>query len=113
PAALAASAAAPLLANTSTFTVLPLPCGSGTVPRTIWSDCFGFTPRRNARSIVSLNLAFGNLARTPTASFSGYVFFASTTSSAFLNRLLGILFGAVQASFLLSRGLVFKSTDHV
>src|SRR5205807_8191545 len=53
PAAFAASAAGPLLANTSTRTVLPLPCGSGTVPRTIWSDCFGSTPSRNARSIVS------------------------------------------------------------
>ncbi len=59
---------------------------------TIWSDCFGSTPRRNARSMVSLNFAFGNFARTPTASFSGYAFLASTTSSAFLNRLLGICF---------------------
>src|SRR2546426_1088895 len=44
PAAFAASAPGPLLANTSTRTVLPLPCGSGTVPRTIWSDCLGSTP---------------------------------------------------------------------
>ena len=76
PAALAASAAGPLLANTSTRTVLPLPCGSGTVPRTIWSDCFGSTPRRKARSTVSLNLALGNLARTSTAALSGYAFVA-------------------------------------
>src|SRR5437773_5905017 len=91
PAARAASAAAPLLANTSTRTVLPLPCGSGTVPRTIWSECFGSTPRRNARSMVSLNFAFGNFVSTPTASLSGYVFLPSTTSSAFLYRLLGIV----------------------
>src|SRR5205085_9780842 len=71
PAALAASAAAPLLAKTSTFTVLPLPCGNGTVPRTIWSDCFGSTPKRNARSTVSLNFAFGNLVNTSTADLSG------------------------------------------
>src|SRR5271154_1413373 len=111
PADLAASAALPL-AKTRTRTVLPLPCGSGTVPRTIWSDCFGSTPRRNARSIVSLNFAFGNFARTPTASLSGYAFFASTTSSAFLNRLLGILFGAVHASFWLSRDYIFNLTDN-
>src|SRR5688572_8375434 len=91
PAAFAASAEGPLLANTRTLTVLPLPCGSGTVPRTIWSDCFGSTPRRNARSTVSLNFALGNLAKTSTAAFSGYTFLATTTSSAFLYRLLGML----------------------
>src|SRR5271155_2301454 len=112
PAAFAASAAAPPRAKTRTRTVLPLPWGNGTVPRTIWSDCFGSTPRRNARSIVSLNFAFGNFARTPTASFNGYVFFASTTSSAFLNRLLGILLCAVHASFWLSRDCVFNLTDN-
>src|SRR6266566_4906211 len=93
PAARAASAEGPFLAKTSTRTVLPLPCGSGTVPRTIWSDCFGSTPSRKARSTVSLNLALGNLARTSTADFSGYVFLPSTSSSAFLKRLLGISFG--------------------
>ena len=50
---------------------VPLPHGSGTVPRTIWSDCLGSTPRRKARSTVSLNFAFGNLVRTSTAAFSG------------------------------------------
>src|SRR5450432_677618 len=112
PAALAASAALPSRVKTRTRTVLPLPCGSGTVPRTIWSDCFGSTPRRNARSIVSLNFAFGNFARTPTASLSGYVFFASTTSSAFLNCLLGICFGAVHANQKILPRLFFILTDN-
>src|SRR3989454_5461517 len=115
PAALAASAAAPLLANTSTRTVLPLPCGSGTVPRTIWSDCFGSTPRRNARSIVSLNFAFGNFASSSTADFSGYALLLSTSSWAFLNLLL--LFCAMcfycgaNELFLLSRGSGLDDID--
>src|SRR5262249_9453856 len=112
PAALAASADGPALANTSTRTVLPLPCGSGTVPRTIWSDCFGSTPRRNARSTVSLNFAFGNFARTATASFNGYAFFPSTASNAFLYLLLGIYVCAVQTSFKLSRDCIFNLTDN-
>ena len=37
--------------------VLPSPCGSTTVPRTIWSACFGSTPRRSASSTVSSNFA--------------------------------------------------------
>ena len=74
---------------------------------TVWSDCLGSIPRRNARSIVSLNLALGNFARTPTASFNAYAFLASTTSRAFLNRLLGILLGAVHTSFWLSRVFCF------
>src|SRR6266498_771728 len=98
PAVLAASADGPLLAKTRTLTVLPLPCGSGTVPRTIWSDCFGSTPRRKARSMVSLNLAFGNLARTSTAALRGYNLLASTASAALLYLLLGMFDGAVQAS---------------
>src|SRR5687767_2312511 len=37
--------------------VLPRPCGRTTVPRTIWSACFGSTPRRSAISTVSSNFA--------------------------------------------------------
>src|SRR6266480_8020562 len=42
----------------STFLLLPNPCGSTTVPRTIWSACFGSTPRRHVSSTVSSNLAY-------------------------------------------------------
>src|SRR5436190_2360597 len=41
----------------STFLLLPSPCGRTTVPRTIWSACFGSTPRRIASSTVSSNFA--------------------------------------------------------
>ena len=43
PAALAAVAASPS-ANTAIRTVFPVPPGSETVPRTIWSAFAGFTP---------------------------------------------------------------------
>ena len=56
PAARAASAASPL-ANTATRTSLPVPEGSATVPRTIWSALRGSTPRRTASSIDSSKLA--------------------------------------------------------
>ena len=42
----------------STRLLLPRPCGSTTVPRTIWSACFGSTPSRIAISTVSSNLAY-------------------------------------------------------
>src|SRR5438128_8326191 len=42
----------------STFLLLPNPCGSTTVPRTIWSACFGSTPRRAVNSTVSSNFAY-------------------------------------------------------
>ena len=41
----------------STLLLLPRPCGRTTVPRTIWSACFGSTPRRSASSTVSSNFA--------------------------------------------------------
>src|SRR6185436_72545 len=41
----------------STFLLLPRPCGNTTVPRTIWSACFGSTPRRQVSSTVSSNFA--------------------------------------------------------
>ena len=117
PAALAASAAGPLLANTSTRTILPLPCGSGTVPRTIWSDCFGSTPSRKARSTVSLNFAFGKLGQH----FDGGLqrirhSRLSTNSSAFLYRLLGIVLaflycGASEFVEALPRLVVYLTDD--
>ena len=45
-------------AMTSTRLVLPRPCGSTTVPRTIWSACFGSTPSRSAISTVSSNFVY-------------------------------------------------------
>jgi hypothetical protein len=58
PASRAASAAGPV-ANTSTRTVLPVPCGSVTVPRTAWSLLVGSTPRRKAISAVASNFVVG------------------------------------------------------
>ena len=69
PAALASSAFAPR-ANTPTRTERPVPFGSVTTPRTIWSACLGSTPRFIAISIVSSNFA---LARSFT------IFTASST----------------------------------
>ena len=43
--------------SASTRLLLPSPCGSTTVPRTIWSACFGSTPSRSDMSTVSSNLA--------------------------------------------------------
>ena len=59
-------------AITSTFLLLPpSPWGSTTVPRTIWSACLGSTPRRNATSTVSSNLAKAFFATAATASGRG------------------------------------------
>ena len=55
PAASASRAASPA-ANTATRTALPVPFGSETVPRIIWSALRGSTPRRNATSTLSSNL---------------------------------------------------------
>src|SRR5262245_28656612 len=67
PASRASRSFSPL-ANTATRTDLPMPCGSTTAPRTIWSACLGPTPRRRDRSTVSSNLARGSLPRTSMAS---------------------------------------------
>ena len=56
PASCASLAWSPV-ATTSTFLLLPVPCGSTTVPRTIWSAWRGSTPRRRATSTVSSNFA--------------------------------------------------------
>src|ERR1700744_1234463 len=57
---------------TATFLVLPRPCGSTTVPRTIWSACLGSTPRRSVTSTVSSNLANFTFCKRGTASVSVY-----------------------------------------
>src|SRR6478736_3876619 len=85
PAAMALSASS---VKTMTRTFLPEPFGSGVVPRTIWSPCAGSTPRRKDSSMVSSNLAFGNLERISTASFSGYSLVRSAAFAALLYLLL-------------------------
>ena len=56
PAAVA-SACLPSFVSTSTRTDLPVPCGSATEPRTIWSAWRGSTPSRMSMSTDSSNLA--------------------------------------------------------
>ena len=71
PAASASLALSPL-ANTSTRTLLPVPCGRTTVPRTFWSAWRGSTPSFTASSTVSSNLAAPSAATSVrTASSSG------------------------------------------
>src|SRR6201987_1352126 len=57
---------------TSTRFDLPSPCGNTTVPRTIWSDCFGSTPRFSTSSTVSSNFTKCALRRSSAASSSRY-----------------------------------------
>src|ERR1051325_9776106 len=80
PASRASSAFAPL-ANTPTRTVLPVPLGSVTTPRTIWSAWRGSTPRFSATSMVSSNLAVAfclaiAIAWSTPCSVSGFTAFA-------------------------------------
>ncbi len=56
----------------STRRLLPVPCGSTTVPRTIWSAWRGLTPRRIATSTVSSKPAKAAFWTRPTASSRGY-----------------------------------------
>src|SRR4029434_1379657 len=79
PASRASRSFSPL-ANTATRTDLPMPCGSTTAPRTIWSACLGSTPRRSDRSTVSSNLARGSLPRTSIASSTPSSFTPSYTA---------------------------------
>src|SRR6266404_5977482 len=71
PAACASRTFSPL-AITRTFFDLPSPCGSTTVPRTIWSACLGSTPSRIVTSTVSSNLANFTFCSSGTASSSLY-----------------------------------------
>ncbi len=56
PASWASRALSPP-AMTATRFDLPVPCGRTTVPRTIWSACFGSTPSSMATSTDSSNFA--------------------------------------------------------
>ena len=56
PAAFAACALSPW-ANTATRTFFPVPAGSTTEPRTVWSDFFASMPRFTATSTDSSNFA--------------------------------------------------------
>ena len=70
PASRASCSLSPL-AKTRMRTDFPVPCGSTTAPRTIWSACFGSTPRLMATSTLSSNLPVGRFLSTPTASSTG------------------------------------------
>ena len=50
--------------------VRPVPFGRLTTPRTIWSACFGSTPRLSESSTVSSNLAVALVFTSFTASSS-------------------------------------------
>src|SRR5437773_761453 len=76
------------LAETATRTVLPMPFGSTTAPRTIWSACLGSTPRRNERSTDSSNFAAGIPLSVAMASSTEYGFSRSTFAAAASYRLL-------------------------
>src|SRR5215467_5458281 len=70
-------------AITRTFFDLPNPCGRTTVPRTIWSACFGSTPNRSVTSTVSSNLAYLTFCSSGTASSRRYDL-VSTAARAFV-----------------------------
>src|SRR5207249_4204104 len=74
-------------AMASTRLLLPRPCGSTTVPRTIWSACFGSTPSRSASSTVSSNLANLTFCTSGTASSIVYTRSTATCARAALNFL--------------------------
>src|SRR4051794_3306685 len=90
PASRASWAAGPA-ANTATRTALPVPEGSDTVPRTIWSALRGSTPRRTADSIVSSNLALAVVFTRSMASAGPYRRSLSRVRSASTYRLLVVM----------------------
>ncbi len=83
PAASASRAFSPF-ARTSTRRLLPVPCGSTTVPRTSWSECRGSTPRCDEMTIVSSNFAravcFTSLT-APARSLSAPALLASSNAA--------------------------------
>src|SRR5262249_19204722 len=95
PASRASRSFSPL-AKTATRTVLPIPCGSTTAPRTIWSACLGSTPSRNERSTDSSNFAAGMSLMRASASSTEYCLSASIFVVAASYRLLTV---AVAISF--------------
>ena len=70
PAAVAFSAFSPC-AKTATRTLLPIPCGRATEPRTFWSLCRGSIPRLVETSTVWMNFVVPNALSCRTASASG------------------------------------------
>ena len=80
PAALAASACSPP-ANTQTFTFLPEPLGSFTVPRTAVSPFVRSLPRRKYTSTVSSNFAPALALMNLTASSTETAFFGAFFSA--------------------------------
>ena len=71
PASWASLSFSPEAITRTRFDLPPSPCGSTTVPRTIWSACLGSTPSRTATSTVSSNFAKAALVTATTASGSG------------------------------------------
>src|SRR5262247_2519311 len=71
----------------STRLLLPRPCGRTTVPRTIWSACFGSTPSRSDMSTVSSNFAYFTFWTSGIASSIEYVRSAGIVARAATNFL--------------------------
>src|SRR5690242_1182087 len=86
PAAFAFSALAPWV-NTATRTVLPVPRGSTTLPRTTWSDFFASIPRFTATSTDSSNFAVAVFFTRSSACFTSYALERSTRALIFFTRL--------------------------
>ena len=59
-------------------TFLPVPAGSTTEPRTVWSDFFASTPRLTATSTDSSNLATAVSLTSLSASSTEYALLRST-----------------------------------
>ena len=78
----AARAAWGFSVKTITRIFLPEPLGRETVPRTIWSDCLGSTPRQAEISTVSSNLAEGIFLRISAAAATAWSWARSATLAA-------------------------------
>src|SRR3546814_799663 len=98
PAASALSALSPR-ANTATLTSLPVPAGSVTTPRTIWSAWRGSTPRFSATSSVSSNLAEASSRTVLIASSTPWSFSASTLPSRAFCFLVSLAMGSALRHF--------------
>jgi len=80
PASVAALARSPW-ANTATRTFLPVPEGSTTEPRTVWSDFLASMPRLMETSTDSSNLAVALSFTSLSASATGYALLRSTLAA--------------------------------
>src|SRR5690606_10401082 len=98
PAASAFSALSPR-AKTATLTSLPVPAGSVTTPRTIWSAWRGSTPRFIAISSVSSNLAVASSRTSLIASSTPCSFSASTLPSRAFCFLVSLAMGSALRHF--------------